>query len=71
MLCPNCGANDPAPVPSDNGTTTCPRCGHRFPIEEPVGARALPRHPLWTAPSRQEGARPPSAPLSQRRSRLP
>ncbi len=50
MMCPNCGANDPSPVPSDNGTTTCPRCGHRFPIEEILGVRALPRHPLWAAP---------------------
>ena len=22
------------PLPSDNGTTTCPRCGHRFPVDE-------------------------------------
>lgn len=36
MNCPNCGADDPIPPPSDNGTTTCPRCGHRFPIDEDV-----------------------------------
>lgn len=45
MKCPNCGAEDPAPESTDNDTTTCPRCGHRFPIDfesnpelEPVGA---------------------------------
>ena len=36
MNCPNCGTNDPEPVSSDNGTTTCPNCGHRFPIDEVV-----------------------------------
>ena len=36
MKCPNCAAEDPAPPESDNGTTTCPVCGHRFPIEEPA-----------------------------------
>ncbi len=34
MRCPNCQADDPKPLPSDNGTTTCPRCGHRFPVDE-------------------------------------
>jgi uncharacterized paraquat-inducible protein A len=34
MKCPNCQAWDPTPPLSDNGTTTCPRCGHRFPIDE-------------------------------------
>ena len=34
MRCPNCGANDPAPPASDDGTTTCPQCGHRFPVDE-------------------------------------
>jgi hypothetical protein len=35
MNCPNCGAEDPPPPTlSDNQTTTCPKCGHRFPIEE-------------------------------------
>jgi uncharacterized Zn finger protein (UPF0148 family) len=33
MKCPNCGKEDPNPESSDNGTTTCPICGHRFPIE--------------------------------------
>lgn len=41
MRCPNCLADDPKPPPSDNGTTTCPKCGHRFPVDEsepePVG----------------------------------
>jgi len=49
MKCPNCLADDPTPPPSDNGTTTCPRCGHRFPVDEepldqePVAFRALSR----------------------------
>jgi uncharacterized Zn finger protein (UPF0148 family) len=34
MRCPNCQALDPTPPLSDNGTTTCPRCGHRFPVDE-------------------------------------
>jgi uncharacterized paraquat-inducible protein A len=34
MKCPNCQTIDPTPPLSDNGTTTCPRCGHRFPVEE-------------------------------------
>ena len=34
MRCPNCQALDPAPPPSDNGTTTCPKCGHRFAVDE-------------------------------------
>jgi hypothetical protein len=34
MKCPNCQALDPTPPPSDNGTTTCPKCGHRFPLDE-------------------------------------
>jgi hypothetical protein len=34
MKCPNCQSNDPTPPASDNGTTTCPKCGHRFPIDE-------------------------------------
>lgn len=34
MRCPNCGAHDPEPFRSDDGTTTCPRCGHRFPLDE-------------------------------------
>lgn len=38
MKCPNCGSEDPIPLPSDNGTTTCPRCGYRFPIDERVPA---------------------------------
>lgn len=46
MRCPNCGADDPKPPPSDNGTTTCPRCGHRFPVDEtepvPAGAENRP-----------------------------
>jgi uncharacterized paraquat-inducible protein A len=32
--CPNCQGRDPTPPLSDNGTTTCPRCGHRFPVDE-------------------------------------
>ena len=34
MKCPNCLADDPTPLASDNGTTTCPKCGHRFPVDE-------------------------------------
>jgi len=44
MNCPNCGTNDPPPVSTDNGTTTCPQCGHRFPIDElpeAFGARGV------------------------------
>lgn len=44
MNCPNCGTNDPPPVSTDNGTTTCPRCGHRFPIDDlpdAFGARGV------------------------------
>jgi hypothetical protein len=33
MRCPNCAVEDPDPASSDNETTTCPKCGHRFPIE--------------------------------------
>jgi hypothetical protein len=29
-----CQALDPTPPRSDNGTTTCPKCGHRFPVDE-------------------------------------
>jgi hypothetical protein len=37
MKCPNCGAEDPPPpTKSDNQTTTCPKCGHRFSIDEPA-----------------------------------
>jgi len=36
MKCPNCAAEDATPPTSDNGTTTCPKCGHRFPIDEPI-----------------------------------
>jgi len=35
MRCPNCGADDPwPPTASDDGTTTCPKCGHRFPVSD-------------------------------------
>jgi hypothetical protein len=35
MICPNCGARDPfPPTESDNATTTCPKCGHRFPVTD-------------------------------------
>jgi len=35
MRCPSCGANDPfPPTESDNATTTCPKCGHRFPVSD-------------------------------------
>ncbi len=35
MVCPSCGATDPfPPTESDNATTTCPRCGHRFPVSD-------------------------------------
>ena len=35
MVCPNCGAHDPRPATvSDDATTTCPRCGHRFPVDD-------------------------------------
>jgi hypothetical protein len=40
MKCPNCQAIDPTPPLSDNGTTTCPKCGHRFPIDETPQAAA-------------------------------
>jgi hypothetical protein len=46
MKCPNCGAEDPPPpTMSDNQTTTCPKCGHRFPIDEsaPVPSAATAR----------------------------
>jgi hypothetical protein len=37
MVCPNCGAEDTLPpTVSDNATTTCPKCGHRFPVEDAV-----------------------------------
>jgi hypothetical protein len=36
MRCPNCQALDPTPPRSDNGTTTCPKCGHRFPVDERI-----------------------------------
>lgn len=40
MVCPSCGATDPfPPTESDNATTTCPKCGHRFPVsDEPAPA---------------------------------
>ncbi len=35
MTCPSCGAQDPFPeTGSDDGTTTCLRCGHRFPVSD-------------------------------------
>ncbi len=35
LVCPNCGAHDPyPPTVSDDGTTTCPKCGHRFPVSD-------------------------------------
>jgi len=35
MVCPNCGTHDPFLLTrSDNGTTTCPACGHRFPVND-------------------------------------
>ena len=35
MVCPNCGQDDPfPPTQSDDGTTTCPKCGHRFPVSD-------------------------------------
>jgi hypothetical protein len=43
MKCPSCQALDPTPPRSDNGTTTCPNCGHRFPVDESVeDAPAIP-----------------------------
>jgi uncharacterized Zn finger protein (UPF0148 family) len=37
-------ADDPTPLASDNGTTTCPKCGHRFPVdEEPAEPREFQR----------------------------
>ena len=42
MKCPNCLADDPTPPPSDNGTTTCPKCGHRFPVDEEAGDTKVP-----------------------------
>ena len=47
MRCPNCGADYPQPLPSDNGTTTCPRCAYRFPIAEAADELPpvhIPRH---------------------------
>jgi uncharacterized paraquat-inducible protein A len=41
MRCPNCQAWDPTPPLSDNGTTTCPKCGHRFPVEETVDSFSI------------------------------
>jgi uncharacterized Zn finger protein (UPF0148 family) len=43
MNCPNCGTDDPEPASSDNGTTTCPQCGHRFPIDEAADDSAAAR----------------------------
>ncbi|HVM67567.1 MAG TPA: hypothetical protein VMU14_22025 [Acidimicrobiales bacterium] len=41
IVCPNCGAHDPAaPTMSDDGTTCCPKCGHRFPVEDRPAAGA-------------------------------
>lgn len=35
MVCPNCGSSDPfPPTVSDNATTTCPKCGYRFPVND-------------------------------------
>ena len=35
MMCPVCAAHDPwPPTRSDDGTTTCRKCGSRFPITE-------------------------------------
>ncbi len=35
MVCPNCETFVPfPPTISDNETTTCPHCGHRFPISD-------------------------------------
>lgn len=35
MVCPVCGATDPLPpTVSDNATTTCPKCGSRFPVSD-------------------------------------
>ena len=35
MICPSCGAHDLyPPTVSDDGTTTCPRCSHRFPVND-------------------------------------
>jgi len=35
MVCPNCGTHDPfPPTESDDATTTCPKCGHRFPVSD-------------------------------------
>ncbi len=43
MRCPNCGLDSPPPVSSDNGTTTCWKCGHRFAFEEPLTRVIVPR----------------------------
>jgi hypothetical protein len=49
MVCPNCGARDPfPPTKSDNATTTCPACGHRFPVDDQPGGRKL-REPTLVA----------------------
>ena len=35
MICPVCGAHDSwPPTKSDDATTTCPRCGSRFPVSD-------------------------------------
>lgn len=43
MVCPDCGSADPfPPTVSDDATTTCPKCGCRFPVNDvtPQAARS-------------------------------
>jgi uncharacterized Zn finger protein (UPF0148 family) len=48
MICPNCGSDDPTPPKSDDGTTTCPRCAHRFPVDERAAAQTETERKLET-----------------------
>ena len=35
MVCPSCGTHDRFPErESDDATTSCPKCGHRFPVND-------------------------------------
>jgi RimJ/RimL family protein N-acetyltransferase len=57
MICPNCGAEDPRPSKSDDGTA-CPRCAHRFPVDE-TGERPDPLiHDVVTAEGLRYSVRP-------------
>jgi hypothetical protein len=51
MRCPNCQGLDPTPPLSDNGTTTCPKCGHRFPVDETMDSVTEVRDALASSPA--------------------